>query len=238
MSIRNGTFPDRPFDTTLYGADILLAGGRWGGEGRLAALLRYVCTRNDFCRNFASKRPPAPPPSWYETIWAQVDYYNATAGRWEPLLERVVAQGDREVATRPVVTDGEGEGLEGGGEGRTSSITRLSCFEEDVKVRMYEYEQTNCRGAVVRSHKLVALALSAGVFLFRLLEPTKGLQHSVGGGFLAFQGKAQPGHRRFRQDGLARTQTPHFSFSGWTGTHTNSSFQLRIRNFPRKFPCW
>lgn len=47
-----------------------------------------------------------------------------------------MAQGDREVVTRPVVTEGEGEGLEGGAEGRTSSITRLSCFEEDVKVRM------------------------------------------------------------------------------------------------------
>eukprot|EP00904_Undaria_pinnatifida_P007949 jgi/Undpi1/4284/HiC_scaffold_17.g07650.m1 len=67
---------------------------------------------------------------------AQVDYYNATAGRWEPLLERVVAKGDREVVTRRAIADGEGEGGGGGREGRTSSIARLSCFEEDVKVNV------------------------------------------------------------------------------------------------------
>lgn len=77
--------------------------------------------------------------------FSQVDYYNATGGRWEPLLERVVAQGDREIvrhATKGPAVWGEvgGRGLGGGvegvgeGEGEMSSVVRLSCFEEDVKV--------------------------------------------------------------------------------------------------------
>lgn len=85
---------------------------------------------------------------------AQVDYYNATGGRWEPLLERVVAQGDREIVTRrpaPVLAE-SGAGIDLGGgveaddgeaisdgwgqaQGETCSVVRLSCFEEDVKVR-------------------------------------------------------------------------------------------------------
>ena len=81
--------------------------------------------------------------------WTQVDYYNATGGRWEPLLERVVAQGDREIVSRRPppslggpVTCSLGGGLVGAGgyeegdegEGETCSVVRLSCFEEDVKV--------------------------------------------------------------------------------------------------------
>lgn len=75
-----------------------------------------------------------------------MDYYNATGGRWEPLLERVVAQGDRAIVTRRRVAAqdpntvagalgmGQGEAGEGGGQGETCSVVRLSCFEEDVKV--------------------------------------------------------------------------------------------------------
>ena len=79
-----------------------------------------------------------------------MDYYNATGGRWEPLLERVVAQGDREIVNRrrPPLLGGSGiRGVGGGeagagggygqgedGEGETFSVVRLSCFEEDVKV--------------------------------------------------------------------------------------------------------
>lgn len=76
-----------------------------------------------------------------------MDYYNATGGRWEPLLERVVAQGDREIVNRrppPLLGDPAtrrlgGRVVEAGGyeeeeEGETCSVVRLSCFEEDVKV--------------------------------------------------------------------------------------------------------
>lgn len=81
----------------------------------------------------------------FSILATQVDYYNATGGRWEPLLERVVAQGDRAIVTRRrvaaqdpnIVTGavGGGQGEEGEGEGETCSVVRLSCFEEDVKVR-------------------------------------------------------------------------------------------------------
>lgn len=78
-----------------------------------------------------------------------MDYYNATGGRWEPLLERVVAQGDREIANRrpppllggPATRTLGGKVVEAGGfeeeredDGETCSVVRLSCFEEDVKV--------------------------------------------------------------------------------------------------------
>lgn len=68
-----------------------------------------------------------------------MDYYNATGGRWEPLLERVVAQGDREIVTRNgrgMFAEGTGDDHdeENDGGGVTSSVVRLSCFEEDVKV--------------------------------------------------------------------------------------------------------
>lgn len=72
----------------------------------------------------------------------QVDYYNATAGRWEPLLERFVAQGDREIVKR--ATRGPEACAAGGGVGQSGveetedgeicSVVRLSCSEEDVKV--------------------------------------------------------------------------------------------------------
>lgn len=60
---------------------------------------------------------------------AQVDYYNATGGRWEPLLEKVVAKGDREVAV--LSKAGKEEGNE---EDETRSVVRLSCAEEEFKV--------------------------------------------------------------------------------------------------------
>lgn len=84
-------------------------------------------------------------PAFVFCLLSQVDYYNATGGRWEPLIERVVAQGDREIVRQATkgsaawgevgaVPDGGGGGLEDDGEGEMSSVVRLSCFEEDVKV--------------------------------------------------------------------------------------------------------
>lgn len=75
--------------------------------------------------------------SWVQ----QVDYYNASGGRWEPFLERVVAQGVREIVARRAYqvpeawggVTGIGSAAEAGGD--TSSVVRLSCSEEDVKVR-------------------------------------------------------------------------------------------------------
>lgn len=58
-----------------------------------------------------------------------MDYYNATGGRWEPFLEKVVAKGDRLVVVRSRVSkEGRHEGDE------TRSVMRLSCVEEELKV--------------------------------------------------------------------------------------------------------
>lgn len=77
-----------------------------------------------------------------------MDYYHATGGRWEPLLERVVVKGDREIVKRTATRDRESwvfgmkgevdDFIAGNGEGELSSVVRLSCFEEDVKVRRVE----------------------------------------------------------------------------------------------------
>lgn len=74
-----------------------------------------------------------------------MDYYHGTGGRWEPLLERVVVKGDREIVKRTPArgreawtfgVDGEVDDfIASNGEGELSSVVRLSCFEEDVKVR-------------------------------------------------------------------------------------------------------
>lgn len=58
-----------------------------------------------------------------------MDYYNATGGRWEPLLEKVIAKGHREVAV--LSKAGKEEGNE---EDETRSVVRLSCAEEELKV--------------------------------------------------------------------------------------------------------